>query len=267
MSLYTVTANTTENATYFLLFKRGHETGLNYIYKHLYKSLYYYGKDIASDGFLVDSCVQEAFLKAWNQRERMTSMLHIFRFLRLVVRWECYAYFRSSLSRYNKMVTFVEAIDNSSRNSYDIETEELDRGRSLKDTEQLKLIYDAIPCLPQTKQRVIRLYLEYGQNPKKIAARYHKSIQAINSEVAEIVELLKFILVDSKMEQVNTGKASKGNDFEKYMSERHAEIYKLRKVSKYSLDKISVELKLPLEEVMTFYSEAIAIVKKNKLYG
>ncbi len=64
----------------FLRFKGGDEKGLAYIYAQLNKPLFKHGLRIVDNEFAVDTIVQEAFLKAWAYRERMTSLFHTYRF-------------------------------------------------------------------------------------------------------------------------------------------------------------------------------------------
>lgn len=48
---------------HFFRFKQGDEGGLTYLYKFLHKSLLRHGLRIVSDEFVVNSSIQEAFLK------------------------------------------------------------------------------------------------------------------------------------------------------------------------------------------------------------
>ena len=86
--------NNAQDQEYFIRFKNGEEAGLAYLYRLLRKKLLHHGLQIVRDEFVINSAIQEAFLKAWGFRERLTSLLHTYRFLRLNVTWKCYNYYR-----------------------------------------------------------------------------------------------------------------------------------------------------------------------------
>ena len=67
----------------FELFASGYELGLTSLYNQLSRSIYRYGMMLVKDEFIVNSIIQEAFLKAWTFRERLTSLDHTRRFLSL----------------------------------------------------------------------------------------------------------------------------------------------------------------------------------------
>src|SRR5687767_7413233 len=91
---YYITSSSRENNFHFLQFLQGSEPSFTHIYSRFSKTLRRYGLRIVQDEFVVNTIVQEAFLKLWAFRERMTSMDHIVRFLKLTMRWECMAYYR-----------------------------------------------------------------------------------------------------------------------------------------------------------------------------
>ena len=74
---------TTENFLWLQRFRQGDPAALRYIYPHVFKSLVAYGRRIVSDDFEVKTIVQEAILKGWAFRERMETMSHVYRFMRL----------------------------------------------------------------------------------------------------------------------------------------------------------------------------------------
>jgi len=265
MSRY-ITTGTLENITHFQLFKAGGETGLNYIYNNLYKSVFYYAKRIIEDSFVINSILQEAFLRAWDFRTRMTSMLHLFRFIRLCVRWGCYEYLRKKVSKFHRSFMHLEFLENSHYASFNPENEPESLHLSGKDLERLERIEKAIPYLPANRQTIIRLYMLYGLNYKEIAKRFAAPYQHITTEIQESIESLKSMLLVPPQKQTTSRKNHQDN-YTAYLTPEQAQVYKLRHRDKYSFDRISQETNRPLADVVNQYVSANQTLQKIRKHG
>src|SRR5215213_610902 len=102
---------------YFQQFTKGEEIAFAQLYKQFYKPLLRHGLKIVPDEFIVNSSIQEAFLKAWSFRERMTSVLHTYRFLRLNVTWKCFDYYRHP-NQLHQRIIYTDNIDNYAKGCY-----------------------------------------------------------------------------------------------------------------------------------------------------
>jgi len=265
MSRY-ITTNSPENNTHFHLFKLGDETGLNYIYNNLYKPIFYYARRIIEDSFAINSILQEAFLRAWDFRTRMTSMLHLFRFIRLCVRWGCYEYLRKKVSKFHRSFMHLEFLENSHYASFNPEDEPESRYLSEKDHEHLERIEKAIPYLPANRQTIIRLYMLYGLNYKEIAQRFAAPYQHITTEIQESIESLKSMLLAPAQKQAVIRKNHHDN-YTAHLPPEQVQIYKLRHQDKYSFDRISQETNRPLADVVNQYVSANQTLQKIRKHG
>lgn len=265
MRLY-INNNSPENDAHFRLFLRGDETGLTYIYNNLYKPIFYYARRIIDDSFVINSILQEAFLRAWEFRTRMTCMLHLFRFIRLCVRWGCYEYLRKKVSKFHRSFMHLEYLENSHYASFSPEEEVESSQLSGKDIERLERIEKAIPYLPANRQTIIRLYMLYGLNYKEIAKRFAAPYQHITTEIQESIESLKSMLLAPPQKKAIIRKSYQDN-YTTNLTPEQAQIYKLRHLNKYGFDRISQETKQPLAEVVNQYVLATQTLQKTQKHG
>lgn len=265
MSRYIITSSP-ENNTHFHLFKLGDEKGLSYIYSNLYKPIFYYARRIIEDSFVINSILQDAFLRAWDFRTRMTSMLHLFRFIRLCVQWGCFEYLRKKVNKFHHSFTHLEYLENSHYASFPPEEEAEYSHLSGKDLERLERIEKAIPYLPANRQTIIRLYVLYGLNYKEIAKRFAAPYQHITTEIQESIESLKSMLLTPTQKQTTIRKNHQDN-YTAYLTPEQAQIYKLRHQDKYSFDRISHETNRPLAEVVNQYVSANQTLQKIRKHG
>lgn len=265
MSRY-ITTGTPENNTHFQLFKAGDETGLNYIYNNLYKPIFYYARRIIDDSFVINSILQEAFLRAWDFRTRMTSMLHLFRFIRLCVRWGCFEYLRKKVNKFHRSFTLLDYLENSHYASFNPEEDPAYTHLSWKDLERLERIEKAIPYLPANRQTIIRFYMHYGLNYKEIAKRFAAPYQHITTEIQESIESLKSMLLATPQKQATIRRSHQDN-YTAYLTPEQAQVYKLRHQDKYSFDRISQETNRPLADVVNQYVSANQTLQTIRKHG
>jgi len=55
----------------------GDTDSLRIIHEHLYSSLHHYAKSILKDEALADDAIQDIFIKAWTQREKIGKLQHV----------------------------------------------------------------------------------------------------------------------------------------------------------------------------------------------
>jgi RNA polymerase sigma factor (sigma-70 family) len=241
----------------FTRFMQGDERGLTSIYQQLSSSMCRYGLRIVQDEFVVNTIVQEAFLKLWAFRERMISMDHITRFLKLSIRWECMAYYRHPME-----VLYRKALRLNWMETWDLAApmpEEDNPGAE----NRLHLVRSMIARLPSQRQRtIVGLYAKEGMTAGQIAKRLHGTTQSISQELHEGLANLRAMLTSNKKKvalATHTAQSVKPNL--KGLNTEQSHIVTMRREMKYSFSQIADLLKLPQPYVQKQYVEACLMVK------
>lgn len=246
---------------YYLSFREGDETALNYVYGYYYRPLFYHGKRIINDEFAVSCIVQEAFLKSWQFRETMESMRHIYCFIRLDISWKCYAHLRNPANRFHRNLLGDGAVENYSDYFFDSQEEDV----NFFDEEKLKVIEEALPYLPANRQTIMTLYFKHGLSYKKIARRFGTSNQAISVEVQKSLESLKKIVHAQKKLTVKTVTTRKACELpSENMDAEMQMIFKLRYEQKHSFASIAEKMNITQGYVQQQY--VIAHRRLRELY-
>jgi RNA polymerase sigma factor (sigma-70 family) len=249
------------NMDTFLSFKRGDEKAFNYLYHSLYKYIHFYAMRIVEDDFISDSIAQESFLKLWAYRDRMQTMMHALRFLRMITRWECLSYLKRPGSKFHRKTHFIEYAENTLLVSYDMEYEEEQRLNTLHSSEMVDAIHNALKYLPNDKQTIMRLYLEHGYTPKEIGRYFNRHYSLVSTQ-KESTEDLKNMIVRVKLEVKQGDKTKCDTSYERHLNEIQAEVYKRRRTLNHSFDRICKELEMAYNEVVKIYIECDKILKE-----
>ena len=255
--------DTIESHAYFLRFAAGDEAGLNYLYSLLHKKLLYHGRGIVSDEFVVNSAIQEAFLKAWNFRDRLSSVLHTYRFLRLNVTWKCYAYYHKPDYQRNRIV-YIGSMDSYADTFYQHD----DTGQtSVLTEERLQNIYNVLPYLPTNRKTIFTLYFKYGLSAKQIAKRYASSSQGISNELQKGVEQLRKIIHAQKKLNIPISVKRRVTHYPELLEGELLQLFKLRSENKLSFEAIAEQLNLPLTYVHQQYITAHRLLNQMRKRG
>lgn len=244
----------------FLLFNQGSEIGLSELYNLYYTSLVRYGLRILQDHFAVENIVQDAFLKAWSFRERLTSGRHAYCFMRMNVKWACYDYYKQPE---NHWFEYSEYMDYSALDYLpDFDLEE----PVCQDEEMLKSIYEIMPYLPVNRQTILELYFKYGFSYKHIAKRYSSSVAAVSNELREGLAYLKKIIHTKKqITPASIPAPSAKHPADEHLTGETLQLFKLRYENKLPFDVIAAKMNLPQPYVQQQYVAAHAKLKQLKV--
>jgi DNA-directed RNA polymerase specialized sigma subunit len=189
-------------------------------------------------------------------------MRHIYCFIRQDVNWKCYAYLNNPSNRFHRNLIGGCAVEKYSDYFFEGHPEEV----NFFDEEKLKVIEDALPYLPATRQTIMMLYFKYGFSYKKIAQRFGTSNQAISIEVKKSLESLKKIVhAQKKLDTKALAKSPRIN--ERYWENMDAEmqmIFRLRYEQKHSFASIAEKMNITQGYVQQQY--VIAHRRLGKLY-
>lgn len=243
-----------EAAESFLLFKQGDEAGLSRLYRKFYRLLLRHGFRIVHDEFVVNSSIQEAFLKAWNFRERLTNALHTYRFLRLNVTWKCYNYYRQP-DRLHRRIVYTDNMDYFADSCY-VPDPVGNEQSSIADEEMLQAIYKVMPYLPPDRQTILTLFFKYGFTYKQIAKRFCTSNQAVSIELQKGLEHLKKIIHPKKKLDANGKTSNNSLPYNEILDGELLQVFRLRYEMKLGFDVIAAKMNLPQAYVQQQYVAA-----------
>ncbi len=246
------------------LLKEGHSTALVHIHSRYSRMVYWLGKGMISDDFVVESLLQDTFLKLWLNRDKIESEDHIFFFLRMVMKRECYSYYTSPKNKFFRKMNALESYENYQ--DYLAGYDPLQDTQILKDQQHNQEAFDkikrALPLLSEKRKRLIDLCLKYGFRYKPIAQVMGISITETSKEVKKAIQELKNIInIDSTSEAKQQSIAEREARIE--MTENQQKVLELRCVHKHSFASIAAELDLSKKEVHAVFTAAYKLMQEQ----
>lgn len=248
----------------FELLKKGHHCALENIYAQYSRSIFWVGKRLIDDEFVIESLVQDAFLKLWMHRDSIQSPEHIFFFLRFVMKRECISYYTRPKHKFYRKINSLENFENYQE--YIPGDDPLKDNEALKDQEQQQKDFERIErvlsLLEPERRSLIGLCLKYGFCYKEIAGAMGISTTEASNEVKRAIRDIKNIIHQGS--QLETQKKSAKIEVREALTEEQAEILKLRCDEKFSFAAIASELKLTQKEVHTAFVSAYKILQQRQ---
>lgn len=246
----------------FELLQQGHPDALEFIYNKHKRTLFWVGRQILDDDFAVETLVQDTFLILWEKRERIERPEHIYYFLRMVMKRECYTYYVRPKNKFFRTVNSLESYENYQEylHGYDPEkAEEL-----LMDSDAQQKAFDRIsrvfPLLSPERRRLIELCLKYDFRYKFVGQLMGSSITHTSNEVKRAIEDIKNIIhqgsnLETKEKPVLAVK------LQSKMTEEQEKVLQLRTERQYSFAAIARELNLSQKEVHQEFMAAYKLMQ------
>lgn len=238
------------NLQLYELLKNGNPAALEHIHLRYKRLLFWVGRQVLKDDFVIDTIVQDTFLKLWLHRDTIESPDHITGFLRFVMKRDCIAYVTAPRNKFTRLMASLDSFENYQEYlaGYDpLKDKEYLRSQE-SDQKKFDEITKVLPVLNPKRKHLIELCLEYGFQYKPIAEAMGSSVTGISTEISKAVDDLRKILKVTSFEQPEEKAFAKEEQTEK-LSNQQLEIIKRRFEQKSSFAVIAKELKLPEKEV------------------
>ncbi|GLU51553.1 hypothetical protein Dfri01_10140 [Dyadobacter frigoris] len=261
MGLRDLSIDTEKGYLYLSLFKRGDESAMNFVYQKSFHSLKHFGINLISDEFLVTCLLHECYLKAWSNRQRMESLPHIYRFIRMNLRWQILRHIEKSRHTIYGKTLFLDHLEKRIGDFEDL-IEDKETGEEA--VKKLDMATESMQYLPPESQQVVSLYFQKGLTHKQIADRLGKSTFQISDQLSKSVKQLKNIMNVSKQE-IKDNLVSGINFQAGILDCQQSKIYDLRKNHKLSFSEIATKLGLSQIQVQQDYIKAHQILQNQSV--
>jgi DNA-directed RNA polymerase specialized sigma24 family protein len=256
---------------HFNKFKEGNEKGLEFFYKLLYPSTYYYGFRYIKDDVNADCIVNEAFLRLWLSRKNIGDVRQIEVFVKKHTSDGCRAYYKTSNNRFHRNMLRLDEIENYQEfiGSYDPPLgDELDilyqHEPEEEFREQWEKVEAVIPNLTSDQQLFIRLCIKYSFDYGRIAWHIGGiSDYQVARKVERTLECLKAIITDTQ--KLNSVGKTSTFTFEGDINEEQSMILQMRYELQYSFAEIAAALNLDQGYIQQAFATASLKIRKTKI--
>lgn len=234
----------------FELLKKGNPISLEHLYIRHKRLLFWLGLQVLKDDFVVNTIVQDTFLKLWLYRDTIETPDHITGFLRFVMKRDCIAYVTAPRNKFTRLMASLDSFENYQEYlaGYDPLKDREYLHSQESDQNKFDEITKVLPVLNPKRKHLIELCLEYGFQYKPIAEAMGSSVTGISTEVSKAINELRKILKVTSFEQQEEKVFDNEEQSEK-LSNQQLEIIKRRFEQKASFAVIAKELKLKEKEV------------------
>ena len=232
------------------LLKKGNPTSLEHIHLRYKRLLFWIGKQMLDDDFVVETLVQDAFLKLWLHRDSIETPTHILGFLRFVLKRDCITYFSTPKNKFARLTASLESFENYQDYlvGYDPMQDKEHLLTQESDQKKFDELNKVLKVINPKRKHLIELCLEYGFRYKLIAVAMGSSVKDISNEVTKAIDDLRQILKINSREDL-TIKSHKNEVHQDELSSQQLDIMKRRFEQKSTFAVIARELKLSEKEV------------------
>ena len=247
------------------LLKKGNPISLEHIHLRYKRLLFWIGRQMLEDDFVVETLVQDTFLKLWLHRDSIESPNHILGFLRFVLKRDCISYFNSPKSKFSRLIKSLERFENYQDYlvGYDPLKDEEYLLSEESDQRNFDEVQKGLNVISPKRKHLIKLCLEYGFQYKPIAEAMGSSVTAISNEVSRAIDDLRKIIKGTSFEKPKE-KASDHKEKVEELSNRQLEILKRRFEQKSSFTVIAQQLNLSEKEVHLEFLQAYIYLENQK---
>ena len=246
----------------FELLQQGHPDALEFIYSKYHRRIFWIGKQLIQDEFVIETILQDTFLKLWEQRDGIERPEHIFFFLRYVMKRDCTYYYARPKNNFYRNINRLEYYEDYEKYMHGFDPEEedellLDSGTQQKAFDRVSRVF---PLLSAERRRLIELCLKYGFQYKAIAQLMGTSITYTSNEVKRAIEDIKNIIHQGSTLETES-KPMIAVKIQGKTTEEQEKVLQLRTESQYSFAAIAKELNLSQKEVHQEFMTAYKLLQ------
>ncbi|WP_424495327.1 RNA polymerase sigma factor [Salinimicrobium sp. GXAS 041] len=248
----------------FDLLQQGHPDALELIYAKYQRRIFWLGKQLIRDEFVIETLLQDTFLKLWEKREGIERPEHIYFFLRYVMKRECTYYYCRPKNDFYRNINRLEFYENYQEymHGYNTQKEDehlIDQEADQKAFDKIKSIF---PLLSAERSHLMELCLKYGFQYKAIANAMGASITYTSNEVKRAIADIKDIIhkgsaLETPFKPVAVVK------IEGTMTKEQEKVLQLRTEKQYSFASIAKELNLSQKEVHKEFMAAYKLMQEK----
>lgn len=248
----------------FTLLKKGGPSAFSCIYKTYRRRIFWVGWQLLKDSFVIESLVQDTFLKLWIHRDRIENADHMYYFLCYVMRRECISYYTKPRTRFQRMVHSLDEYENYQdyMAGYDPLVEKEDLKQQQHQQERFDRIKKILPLLDTEKRHRLELCLKHGFQYKAIAAAMGTGITETVNKVKKTIESIKEI-VDNGESLESSSKKPTSMKVQGEMTEKQREVLRLRLEGKRTFAAIANELNLSQKEVHQSFMDGYRLLQEQ----
>ena len=249
--------------TYFESFKKGCPDAFEVIYAHYHKRIYWMGRSLIKNPFVVETLVQDTFLKLWDQRDIIESPKHLVNFLYYVIARECRYFYVRPKNKFQRTVSSLERFENYQdyMGGYDpvLDAEHLKAQKMQQ--QDFDRVEKVLPFLKPERKYLIELCLKHGFRYKVIADLMGKSITYTSNEVKRAIQDIKTIVNrdSSFATQDSTFKIKAQGK----LTEEQEKVLQLRREEHCSFAAIANQLNIPQKEVHRAFMSAYRLLQNK----
>lgn len=232
------------------LLKKGDPVSLKHIHLRYKRLLFWIGWQVLKDDFVVETIVQDTFLKLWLHRDTIETPTHILGFLRFVMKRDCISYVTAPRNKFNRLMASLDSFENYQDYlaGYDPLKDKEYLQSQESDQKRFDEVKKVLPVLNPKRKHLIELCLQYGFQYKPIAEAMGSSVQCISNEVSSAIDELRNILNSNSFQATKKNGCNPKGQSEQ-LSVQQLDIVKRRFEQKSSFAVIAKALELPEKEV------------------
>ncbi|UBZ08955.1 sigma-70 family RNA polymerase sigma factor [Leeuwenhoekiella palythoae] len=242
--------------------KHGCPVTFKAIYNQYHRQIYWMGRSLIKDVFVVETLVQDTFLTLWEKREQIESPQHLVNFLYTVISNECKWYYARPKNQFNRECYALEKMENyqTFMLGYDPTAVDTHLENQLQQQMEYEQVVKILPLLGGQRKRLIELCLQHDFKHKTISEQLGISIKETSNILQHTIEEIKNILHQGYVLQAQEPEQKQEEVGQ--MTAQEARVLALRCEQHYSFAQIANELQLSQKEVHRAFTTAYKLLQQ-----